>query len=143
MKKTLSVLLCLCTLLLCLATTSACSDPKERRREDGSLYLEGTYVSESGIGDRVFVFTKDLLVMIQVINEETLEFHYDYEIRENEDEMTLLLTYKNHVYEGRSGEVLFYLNGMILEYNKNPTLESAFDMGDGYIVVSGKKLVLK
>ena len=143
MKKTLSVLLCLCTLLLCLATTSACSDPEERRREDGSLYLEGTYVSESGIGDRVFVFTKDLLVMIQVINEETLEFHYDYEIRENEDEMTLLLTYKNHVYEGRSGEVLFYLNGMILEYNKNPTLESAFDMGDGYIVVSGKKLVLK
>ena len=143
MKKVWSVILCASLLLLSFGAMLSCTQEREQRREDGSLYLEGTYIPSGGIGDKVFVFTSELLVMVQVINEETVEFHYDYRIEEGDDEMTLILTYKNHVYNGRSAEVMFYLNGMQAEYKKNPTLESTLDIGEGYIVVSGQKLVQK
>ncbi|MBE6589826.1 MAG: hypothetical protein E7643_06575 [Ruminococcaceae bacterium] len=140
MKKGLCVVLSVCIFLLAVTAMSSCA-AGEKRRDDGSLYLEGTYIPEAGVGDRVFVFTKDLLVMFQVIYEDTVEFHYEYEILEEEDRMHLVLTYKGLIYDGNDPDISWYLTGMRNEYSKNPKQVSDFEMGDGYIVVSDQKLI--
>jgi hypothetical protein len=111
--------------------------------EDNSR-LEGTYIVEGGTGERIFVFSEELLVMYQFIDTEMVEFHYTYEIESYEDGAErLILTYKGLVYGGSDPNVSTYVTGMRVNYAKNPTQTSTLEIGDGYIVVSGQKLILQ
>ena len=143
MKKIVSAVLCICLLALCTGVLSSCGASGEMRREDGSPYLEGTYAHEDGQGERFYVFTKDLLVLLQVVDTEAVEFHFDYVIEEKESGSTLTLTYKGLVYGGSDPNVSTYVTGMRVNYAKNPTQTSKIEIGDGYIVVSGQKLILQ
>jgi len=108
-------------------------------------YLEGTYVAESGIGDRIFVFSEELLVMFQIIDTETVEFHYTYEIKkdENSDAEQLILTYKGLVYGGNDPYVSWYLTGQRQQYAKDPVVISEIVRGDGCFEIKGQKYVLQ
>ena len=104
--------------------------------------IEGTYVAEGGEGDKIFVFSEDLLVMFQLIDTETVEFHYTYEITEKKDGTeSLILTYKGLVYGGRDPYVSWYLTGQREQYAKDPKVLSSLERGDGYLIINGQKLI--
>ena len=141
MKRIIAFALCACLLVLSVGTLTSCTETKENRREDGSLYLEGIYAHESGTSEDVFAFTKDLLVLFRIVDTETVEFHFDYNIVEKEDKMELTITYKGLVYGGSDPNVSTYVTGMRVNFAKNPTQTDPLEIGDGYIVVGGKKLL--
>ena len=84
-------------------------------------------------------------MLYQVVDTETVEFHYDYQIEEAEEgsdeKDVLVITYKGLVYGGSDPDVSTYLTGMRVNYAKNPTQKSTLEIGDGYIVVSDQKLI--
>lgn len=143
MKRIVTFALSAFFLFFALGSLVACNGAGEMRREDGSLYLEGTYIHEGGFSEKAYVFTKDLLVLVQVVDTEAVEFHFDYEILEKETEKILTLTYKGLVYGGSDPNVSAYVTGMRVNYAKNPTQSSTLEIGDGYIVVSDQKLILQ
>ena len=103
------------------------------------------YVAESGSAERVFVFSEELLVMIELIDTETVEFHYTYEItkKENSDAEQLVLTYKGLVYGGNDPYVSWYLTGQRQQYAKDPVIVSDIERGNGYFVINEQKYVLQ
>ena len=142
MKRVLSLALCACLLLLCACSLSSCGE-EEKRREDGGLYLEGTYIHEDGNGENVYVFTKDLLVLFRVVDLETVEFHFDYVIEEKAERKELTITYKGVVYGGSDPEVSTYVTNMRINFAKKTSQTDPIEIGEDYIVISGKKLLLQ
>lgn len=136
MKRVISCVLALLLLLLGVVVFSGCEDEKR---------IEGTYIAEGGAGDRIFVFSEELLVMFQLIDTETVEFHYTYEIekKENSDEERLILTYKGLVYGGRDPYVSWYLTGQREQYARDPIVESDLLRGDGYLIINDQKYILQ
>jgi hypothetical protein len=109
--------------------------------EDNSR-LEGTYIVEGGTGERIFVFSEDLLVMYQFIDTEMVEFHYTYEIESYEDGAErLILTYKGLVYGGSDPDVSWYLTGQREQYARDPVVASSLVRADGYLLINGQKYI--
>lgn len=105
--------------------------------------IEGTYIAEGGTGERIFVFTEDLIVMFQVINTDTVEFHYTYEIEPGKESGVerLVLTYKGLVYGGNDPQVCYYLDGQREQYARDPVIASELVRGDGYLLINGQKFI--
>ena len=130
------IICCVLALVLLSATAMALVGCEENGK------LEGTYIIEGGTGERIFVFTEELLVMYQLIDTELVEFHYTYELEEKDEETELLiLTYKGLVYGGRDPDVSWYLTGQREQYAKNPIVTSTLVRGDGYLLINGQKYI--
>ena len=136
MKRVISFVLTILMLGTCIFAFAGCGEEKT---------IKGTYIAEGGTGDRIFVFSEDLLVMFQLIDTETVEFHYTYEIekKENSDQERLILTYKGLVYGGRDPYVSWYLTGQREQYAKDPIVASDLVRGDGYLLINDQKYILQ
>ena len=130
------IVCCVMAVLLCVTAMALVGCGEDNSR------LEGTYIVEGGTGERIFVFTEDLLVMYQFIDTEMVEFHYTYEIESSDSgSERLILTYKGLVYGGSDPDVSWYLTGQREQYAKDPIVASSLVRGDGYLLINGQKYI--